>query len=266
MKSYDFEYDSLRLSDKGFVICTFDSTSIETVSNGSYISFNTVSTLNGTKHELTSSVYEDCLTATLQICKNPCAANDLEEISLEDMRDIMRWLNRKSFHKFKLLGDDEYLNIYFEASFNVSKIEINGLLYGFELEMFTNTPFGLHEPVIININNEQENDTHSIFSKSDEEGYIYPKMEITMKSGGDLEIYNNIEDRTMVIKNCSSDEVITIDYPIITSSLSSHKIQNDFNWKFFRIATEFKNKRNEITVSLPCVIKMQYSPVVKVGV
>lgn len=265
MKSYDFEYDSLRLSDKGFVICTFDGYGVETVSNGSVISFNTVPTLNGMKHELTSSTYEDCLTATLQICKNPCAAHDLEEISLEDMRDIMRWLNRKNFHKFKLLGDDEYLNIYFEASFNVSKIEINGVLYGFELEMFTNTPFGLHEPVIINIDSE-ESQTHSIFSKSDEEGYIYPNMEITMKSGGDLEIYNAMEDRTMIIKNCTSGEVINIDYPIITSSVSSHKIQNDFNWKFFRIATEFKNKHNEVTISLPCEIKMQYSPVVKVGV
>lgn len=265
MKSYDFEYDSLRLSDFGFVICMFDSSDIETISNGSYITFNTVSVMNGSRHELVSSVYEDYLTATLQICKNPCAENDTEEITLEDMRNIMRWLNRKGFHKFKLL-DEEYIDIYFEASFNVSKIEINGTIFGFELEMFTNRPFGLMEPVTIFIDNDEENGLHTIISKSDEEGYIYPDMEITVLSDGDLEIYNELEDRTMLISNCVANEIIKINYPVITSSVSSHKIQNDFNWKFFRIATEFKNKHNNITVSLPCAIKMKYSPIVKVGI
>lgn len=263
MKSYDFEYDGLRLSDKGFMICKFDSGGVDTVSNGSEITFNTVSTMRGVKHELTSIEYGDYLTATFQICKNLCLDND-EEISLEDMRDIMRWLNRKSFHKFKLI-DDEYTGIYFEASFNVSKIEIDGRLFGFELEVFTNRPFALQEPVTIRFDAEA-NETKNIYSKSDDEGYIYPDMEIIIKESGNLEIYNAFEDRTMLISNCEVDEVITINYPMISSSLASHKIQNDFNWRFFRIASSFKNKLNEITISLPCTIKMTYSPIVKVGI
>ena len=51
MKSYDFEYDGLCLSDMGYIICQFDAESSQTVSNGSQITFNTTSTLNGSKYE-----------------------------------------------------------------------------------------------------------------------------------------------------------------------------------------------------------------------
>ena len=50
MKSYDFEYDGLCLSDMGYIICQFDAESSQTVSNGSQITFNTTSTLNGSKY------------------------------------------------------------------------------------------------------------------------------------------------------------------------------------------------------------------------
>ena len=70
----------------------------------------------------------------------------------------------------------------------------------------------------------------------------------------------------MRIANCKAGEVITIKYPIIKSSLPNHMIQNDFNWKFFRIANSLKDRVNELTISLPCTIKMKYSPIVKVGI
>lgn len=265
MKSYDFEFDGLRLSDKGYTICKFDSDGVETVSNGSQITFNTFSTMNGIKHELTSSTYEDCLSATFQICKSPCIYGDLEEISIDELRDLMRWLNRKRFHKFKLM-DIEYSGFYFEAAFNISKIEINGKIYGLELEMITNRPFALQEDVSFVIESDGNDTVHSFYSKSDDEGYIYPDMEITIEADGDLEIYSITEDRTMRILNCVKGEVITLDYPIIETSVSNHKIQNDFNWIFFRIASSFKNKENKITTSLPCSIKITYSPIIKVGI
>ena len=91
-------------------------------------------------------------------------------------------------------------------------------------------------------------------------------MEIEILEGGDLSIYNDLDKRTMVIKNCVSEEKITLDYPIISSSLPSHKIQNDFNWDFFRIVNTFRTKRNNLTVSLPCNITIKYSPIIKLGI
>lgn len=266
MKALDFEYDGLRLSDKGFMICKFDGGGVDTVTNGSEITFNTVSTLRGAKHELTSVEYGDYLTATLQICNNYCD-RATEEISLEDARDVMRWLNRKGFHKFNLI-DNEYSGIYFMASFNVSKIEMDGRLVGFELELITNRPYALAEEVTVKVDTEA-GEIINIYNKSDDEGYVYPNMEIIVKESGDLKITNHIEDRTMIIKNCVVDEVITIEYPMISSSLGDKrntKIQNDFNWMFFRLSSTFKNRLNEVESSLPCSIKLNYIPAVKVGI
>ena len=265
MKSLDFEYDGILLSDIGFMVCKFNSDgTTETVSSVSQITFNTVSTLNGTKHELTSTKYESCIEATFQICKDPCS-NDNLFISVRELRDLRRWLNRKGFYKLKLM-DDDYLDLYFEASFNVNEIEFNGELCGLELVMRTNRPFALQEPQKTTIKNLTSAGKKVINDLSDEEGFIYPQMEIKIEQSGDLSIHNALEDRTMLIKNCLAGEIITLDYPVIESSITSHKIQEDFNWTFFRIANNFRNNRNEITISLPCTITMTYSPIAKVGI
>lgn len=264
MRAYDFEYDGYSLSDFGYMICKFDSDGLQTISNGSQITFNTVSTLHGTKYELTSIEYENCLETVFQICKNPCGTDNFE-MSTEELRTLSKWLNRKEFHKFKILSD-EYLDIYFEASFNISKIEINGKLYGLELELKTNRPFALLEPKTKVIKNLVANGKYNIADLSDVEGYIYPEVEISVNESGNLSIYNAIEDRTTFIANCIAGEVIKMNYPIIESSVVSHEIQNDFNWNFFRIANTFKNNNNETTISLPCTIKITYSPAVKVGI
>lgn len=264
MEAYDFEYDGIALSDMGYILCQFDSSGMQTVPNGSRISFQTVSTLRGARHELTSTAYEECLSTTLQICKNPYTHENME-ISTEELRELMRWLNRKNFRKFKLL-DDEYMDLYFEASFNISRIEINGKLSGLELEMTTNRPFALQEPRYITISNNTIDGKAIIYDTSDEEGYIYPYMEITVKKDGALDLCNELEQRHTIITGCSKDEVITLDYPIIKTSLQNHKIEQDFNWNFFRIANTCENRQNDLTISLPCDINIRYSPIVKVGI
>lgn len=264
MKAMDFLYGERTLSSFGCMICQFGgSKGLDTVSNGAEITFNTISTLNGQKHELTSTQYESCLEATIQICKCSCGS-DIQEITPVEFRELTKWLNRRKFLKFKLL-EESYIDLYYEVSFNISRIEIDGRLYGLELQAVTNKPFALKEPKIITIKNTVKNGKHSINDESYEEGYIYPHVEITMSQAGNLDVYNAIEDRHTIIKNCKSNEIITMDYPVIQSSISSHNIQNDFNWQFFRIANTYEESRNDLTISLPCTIKVKYSPIVKVG-
>lgn len=263
MRAYDFEFNNKRLSEFNMVICSFGEKGLETISNGATITFNTVSTLGGSHHKLTNTEYEDRLETTFQICKSSCVS-DVMEISSTEFRELTRWLNKKSFKKFKLL-DDDHIDLYYEAGINISRIEINGKIYGLELEVVTNRPFALKEPKTIIIRNTEADGTYSINDMSYEEGYIYPEMEITVNQDGDLKIYNAIEDRWTNILGCSEGEVITMDYPIIQSSDSSHDIQNLFNWKFFRIANTYESSRNDLTISIPCTIKLKYSPIVKVG-
>lgn len=264
MKAYDFSYGNRNLSDFGFILCNFGGAKgLETVSDGCQITFNTVPVLGGSKHNLTSTEYEECLESTFQICKHSCK-DGIKEITETEHREITKWLNRKKYLKLKIL-DDSHIDLYYNAVFNVNKIEIDGKLFGFELEVKTDAPFAFKDVRIVNINNIDVDGKHSINDTSHEEGYIYPHTEITVSEDGNLNIYNAIEDRNTYIKNCKKGEIITMDYPVISSSDSSHNIQNDFNWNFFRVANTYDNSRNDLTISLPCSIKIEYSPIVKVG-
>lgn len=263
MRLYDFEYDGETLSSRGYIICNFDSGGLNTVENGSQITFNTVPILGGMKYELTSVEYGDCITTTFQICKHPCIVG-AETIEADEIRDMTKWLNRRGFHKFRFI-DERYFDVFYEASFNVSRVEMDGVVVGLELEMFTNRPFGIGEDVDMVIENEIVDGKHEIVSKSDEEGFIYPDMSITINQDGDLQISNELDGRIMRIANCKQGEIIHLNYPVIETSLSSHKIQNDFNWKFFRIANAYKQSKNILTISIPCTIKLTYSPIIKIG-
>lgn len=272
MRFEDFEYDGKRLSELGFMVCEFGTSSSGVdVKSGAELSLSTVSDIQGTKNYHISSKYSGCLTDTFQICKDPCA--DCKELSADEIRMLSRWLNRKGFHKFKILSY-EYSEFYFEASFNVSCVTMAGTIYGLELSMVTNRPFALKESEDYILEFDGAEQSTSLVDESDDEGYVYPRAEITVGSDAvssgetaDLEVTSTLADDSMktVIKNCSSDEVITLDYPLIESSLSSHKIQNDFNWNFIRIGNSGSERVNKITVSLPCTIKLSYSPAVKIG-
>lgn len=266
MKALDFEYDSVRLSDVGLQLCKFDGGGMDTI-NFPEITFNTVSMHGGIKNHITSVEYEECLTFTLQICPNMCDGRDFE-LTVDDIRNLSKWLNRRKFHKFRLI-DDEYSGISCNASFNISKVEMDGKVIGLELEAFTDSPFMWQDPVTIKFDVEA-NREKDIYSKSDLSGYLYPDLTtITVKESGNLRIESLTEDRVTVINNCTAGEVITMDYSLISSSLGDGrgtKIQNDFNWIFPRLASSFKNNLNELTFSLPCSVEMVYTPVAKVGV
>lgn len=264
MKTNDFLYGEHYLHDFGMILCSFGgSKGLETIDNGSEVTFNTTPTQFGSKFVKTSSVYETVLTTTLQICKSPCHGDDME-ISSDTFRELTKWLCRENFLKLKFMGE-YYIDLYYEAKIKVSRIEIDSRLVGLELEIETNRPFALKEQKLITIKNTEPNGTYSINDTSHKEGHIYPHTEITVLADGDLDIYNAMEDRKTHIANCVAGEVITMNYPIITSSLPSHNIQNDFNWTFFRLANTYENSRNDLTISIPCTMKVKYSPIVKVG-
>jgi hypothetical protein len=318
MKTRDFIYDGKNLSSFGFMICSFGSKGLDTISDGANITFNTVPVLGGSKNHLTSAGYEDCLEATIQICKASCKS-DVKEISPDEHRQLTKWLSRKRFLKLELL-DKEHEDLYYEAAFtSVSKIELDGALYGLELEITTNAPFAFRKPITTTVFTKKkyiwekynktdddqkgestgefvwshkrdkypddgiiiyqdtdakskyyyvyvrEENVASINDISHEEGYIYPYTEITVLENGDLNIHNAIENRDTYIADCIAGEIITMDYPIIQSSVSSHDIQNDFNWNFFRVANTYDYSRNDLTTSIPCEIKITYSPIVKIG-
>ena len=266
MYALDFEYDGQWLSDYGFMICSFDSSSgVNTSDAGSKITFNKVSRDGGKKYGIAGTTYEDCLQATFDICKIPDRNIDLK-ITGDEYRDLVRWLNRKEFKRLRIINTESFADsCYFDASFSVSKIFVADILYGLRLEMETNRPFGYGSEIKIEINTNNPSANYIFDDLSDEIGETYPKVVITCKASGDLTLTNVTVGETMVIKNCSNGEIITLsgDTQIITTSVSSHNIANDFNFNFFKMANSFESRINKIQSSLACNIKIYYTPIIK---
>lgn len=264
MYAIDFEYDGIFASDYDLMICSFDGAGgVETVDCGSAITFNTVPLLNGTRYALTSTLYENDTEYTFQICKSSCLSR-ITPFDSDEQRNVFRWLNRNDgFHKLKIIQEG-YENIYFEGSFNIKSVQINGEVYGFELTFVTNRPFALLETNKYVINATSENYVFSFNDCSDNIGHIYPRIQIKCNENGDIKIHNSIEDRTTVIKNCSVGEIITCDeFMNISTSLPSHHLYDDFNFVFFRVANRFDEIKNTLTISIPCQIIIEYNPIVK---
>lgn len=271
MYATDFEYAGQFLSDFGFIVCNFDGDKgWENISAGSEITFNKVSRNQGRVHSLVNTQYNSCIQASFQICKNPCVFKEQRIVS-DEYRELMRWLNRKEFLDFQPFNDakEDKEEVHFNVSFNINKIVLNGILYGLELVMETDKPFGYGN--IRSFNKKfKTGDVGIVWTLrdySDEIGSIYPKMVITCRANGDLTIKNADEGCEMIIKNCKNGEIITIDgdSQVITSSLppEDHDIATDFNYEFFRIGNTFSNRENKITVSLPCDLNISYYPIIK---
>ena len=264
MKSIDFRYDGRLLSDFGLMVCDFNGgNGIDTVSNGSEIKFNTVPIMHGKKHLLTSSEYEDCLQSEFDICVKLCDTDDMV-ISVEKQRELMRWLNRRTFHKFEITDDIEYNNIYFMGSFNVEKVEFNKDVIGFHLTLITDKPFGYQEDIkkIFKVNDTTK--IYPMIDESDEIGYLYLDATIKCLQAGNLIITNQFNGDVTQIKNCAKNEVITLKHPII--SFSNSHTPNDFNYNFIRIGNTYNKNRNEYLFSLPCNVEFTYSPIAKVSI
>ena len=151
MKSADFEYDGKCLSDYGMIICDFDGGSgVSEVSAGSVITFQKVPRHYGKRYGLVSTQYDQCVTATFDVCKDPQLYSSEAEMEIydEEYRQLMRWLNRRRFLRFALIGEcqEDKEVCYWNASFNVNKIEIDGKLYGLRLTLETDRPFGYGQP------------------------------------------------------------------------------------------------------------------------
>ena len=269
MNALDFEYDGLCLSDFGCIICTFDSSSLETRSIGSQITFTKTKKEHGKKHMVAGSSYEDCIEAEFHICKNPDEIGDEEDkyFSLDDQRELTRWLNRNNFCKFRPLGCG-YENMFFVGSFNLEKIELAGKVVGMTLHFSSDRPFALLNTVVYKFEITKANQTKIIRDISDEIGYIYPKLEVTCNADGDLRITNSADNTTTEILGCKTGETITFENLIIESDDIEHEsvIMDDFNFNYPTISNTYKNRFNNLTFSIPCSVVLQYNPIRKVGV
>jgi phage-related protein len=187
------------------------------------------------------------------------------KITSEEYRDIVRWLNRHTFHRLRFLSDDEYEPCYYNASFNVNKITIDNVLYGIELGVETDSPFGfgaeIHE--ILELSKDKEVIVKDI---SDEIGSISPTIKITCPEE-EITIKNITLGTETIITGCSEGEIITIDgnTHTVSSSISGRKetIYDNFNYDYFKLGNTIDNRDNIIKASDDCILEIIYRPTIK---
>lgn len=267
MYAIDFEYDGQYLSDYGFIICEFEKArGLQVKSAGSKVSFNKVSRHGGKKFSIAGAKYDECITTTFDICKN-AEEYDMNEMEItnDEYRDIMRWLNRKEFLKFQLLDDQDRDNCYYFASFNIDTLFVSDKLFGMRLTMETDKPFGYGQDQEIKWTFASPNITKLLSDVSDEVGIIYPDVTIKCMRNGDLELLNSDTNCRVMLRNCSVGEIITMkgDIMTIATSYNSHDIVNDFNYQFLKIGNTINNRSNHITASNPCEVTIRYTPIIK---
>lgn len=269
MLASDFVYDGIQLSTKGYMICDFDEKSgIDIVNVGSKISFNKIKRDSGRIYTLASATYDECLTCTFDICKDDEKYGAATEITTNEFRELMGWLNRREFLPFRVIDNDQTV-CWYNASFNIDKIVIGGRICGARLTMETDKPFGYGDVYTHSHDFGVDLVQWRVANYSNEVGYLYPVFNIHCLANGDLSIHNEMENCTTIIKNCQLGENIVIDgaTQTIISDIESHKINNDFNWEFPRIGVKIINgqltRYNSITVSQMCNITITYTPIIK---
>ncbi len=263
----DFCYDNQYLSDYGFTVgyVSTDNKGVQ-VKEGIKLTFNKRIKNGGKVYTLSGANYDTCYTTTFEIFKNPKTSDSLI-ITSDEFRDIMRWLNRREYLQFYCITDDDSETQYYNASFNVRKILNHNKLIGISLEMLTDSPLGFGQQQTINFNVSDKDITFLMSDISDEIGYIYPDIYIEVNRDGDLQIDNLTYGTTTIINNCVMNEKIKISGAgmIIETDNDEHKqtISKDFNYVFPKIQNDIRNRQNKFKFSLPCKVKMQYTPIVR---
>lgn len=263
----DFIYDEVSLGSLGYMICNMDSSvGLDEIQNSTK-TFSNVSMFSGKFMPFTSVTYDDRLEFTFDICKIPCYEEEYGYyITNDEFSYLMRWLGRSVAKKFKIIADD-FADVYYEGSFNVSALKIGSNIVGARLTFISTRPFGLGEAVVYEREFLEEGDELVITDISDEEGYIYPHIEITCYEDGTLCLSNSFNSVDTIVEGCKNGEHIVITEGLILGTdIIEHRIQNDFNYEFLRIENTYRERTNIITSTMKCNVKITYCPIRKVVV
>ena len=239
----DFTFCNKKLSDFGFVIANFDSSSDDSASCGNIEIVTTRPPMN-TKNIIHGVSYGEPIKLEFQVVKfdfSKCICSE-NPVTDEEQENLMRWLVKTSYNYINF--DDE--DVYFNVTMNVTPKKVGGVIRGFEITATNDSVYSYskeHTTTLLSGSNIFTDNSSVI-------GYTYPKLVITVASDGDVIIEHTI-DRKTTISNCVANEVITIDceHEIITSSVESHDLSSDFNFVFFRFFNTENTRENTINIT-----------------
>lgn len=261
----DFIFDGKYGSDFGLKFCNIDGNGDSETIIISNTEIETFRPANSDKNYFTSGNHNSVLTKKVQVCKiENC---DVVTFTDYDVEEIARWLCRDDgYHKFAFINDSGDI-IEYNAIIDVNTIEINEQIAVLELTITTDSQFGYTPKT--NHFVLSANDTVYIIDNSSKIGETLVNLKLACKAEGNYVITTMFDGETknICIDNCKSGEIITItDMCVITTSLPSHDITDDFNYVFPKLYNTISNQKNEFSVNLPCELTITYQTKRKVGI
>ena len=266
----DFTYCGKKLSDFHCVIGGLSTGGLDTTDIGNKLNMNAVNLPFLKKQKSVWATYDDMLTSTISIIKDPCLNEPF--FTHSEAIAIMRWLNQPKYREFipEYSRDDWQTTVHYNVTFNVQALTVGSSVCGFSLEMESSAPFGYYDEVVISNNAP----TLTMTDTSDEQGYIYPIVKLEVVTAGAVVLSNSAEARHTIIDNCEVGEIITLDGErgFITSENADHAtLFNDFNYFYPRVWNSMDDQGNDIRqnvftvrVNAANIIELKYSPICKI--
>lgn len=259
----DITFDGISLNDLGYTVVSFDGARQGEIDTDSQFKYNHIFSMRGKKQPFITAVYEDPLEMDIYIAKDFCNANT-KDITVAEMAALKKTLVRPTPKVLTVSGNTAYSNVYWVGSFNVEEYVFGDRRVGAHLKFECDAPFGYYTDVTLT-GNLSANGSTTYTSASNEIGYVYPQLEITLKSSGNLELYNAADGRTTKVNNCARGEVLTFTKNLqLSSSVSGHDVLSDFNFVFYRVNNTFSSGVNTLRSNLAISYKITYTPIAKV--
>lgn len=262
---YKFVFDGKSSDMFGFLCVSFNENNLDDYSAGSQTEFVTEGNYDGSKWYSISNKYNEPLSYTIQIVKNPCVG---EFLTKDETRAILKWLVSPTDYKPFKINHEFFYGENFRVKFTNPKYKVVGnLVRGLELTLNFDRPFSLSDDVTSkwSINNFG---TAILYNNSDElDKSLYPKnVTIKVTNNGNIALHNERENVhiSTEFKNCIVGEIIKMNCEerIIQSSNTSTPVMERFNKNWIRLS----EGENKITITGNCEITFIYNEIRRVGV
>lgn len=259
--THGFTFDDKTSDEYGLLVCEFDGNTPSETSGGNIEFTLTSSPIQNRWYKSGNGNYTESIRFEFQVAKHNFKPIDTYEYSA-----IQRWLQRKDGFKEFSITKLDYDTVHFNVQLNVSPISVAGEIYGLTITGVTDAPYGFGQMVTLKGTTKNGMTSIKFADMSDEIGYIYPDIEISILSDCNLKITNETSGEIFTLRNCVANELIKINgqFLTITSTTPFHNIYEDSNYKFPRIINDFNKRINTFLIEGNCTITMKYRPIRKV--
>lgn len=261
----DFIFDGRYASSYNLMMCNFNDSG-ETSDIVSNNDFNTFQAAKNDKNYFVGSNDSSVLSKKIQVCKTDnCHIVNMTDYDIET---ISRWLCREDgYYRFAFVNNNGDNTIEYNAKIDINKIELWNNIIGLELTITTDSQYGYTKrKTEVTLD---KNQMVCINNNSSKMGEIKANMQLLCNSDGDYIIthtFNN-KSKEITFANCTNGEYINIsDMCVLSSSISSHDISNDFNYIFPKLYSNISDTKNYFKSNLPCKLTIEYELKRKVGI